>query len=70
MGDYDSALADFNRAIELSPDDSRIYIRRGLVWSKKGEGDKAIADYDKAYIINSSDPNPVKFRDGLINRGK
>ena len=68
MGDYDRALEDFGRAMELSPDNSGLYIRRGLIWSKKGEVDKAIKDYEKAHDLDPSDPNPVRFRENLLNR--
>jgi tetratricopeptide (TPR) repeat protein/predicted aspartyl protease len=46
--DYDSALADLNRATELEPDNAEYFYERGRVlWFKK-EQPKAMADFDRA----------------------
>ena len=47
-GDHDKALADFNKAIELDPNNALAYSNRGKALSKKGNDDKALADYNKA----------------------
>ena len=47
-GEYDRAIADFNEAITLSPDDAGTYYNRGIAYGEKGEYNLAIADYDKA----------------------
>ncbi len=43
--EIDSALDDFNKAIELGYDAAHAYMSRGLFYAAKGEHDKAIADY-------------------------
>ena len=48
-GDYDRALADFNKAIELQPDLADAYNNRGLAYHIKRDYDRAIADLDKAH---------------------
>ena len=46
--DLDGALADFNRAIELKPDEAALYVNRGQVkWGQK-DADGALADFNRA----------------------
>jgi tetratricopeptide (TPR) repeat protein len=46
------ALEDLSRAIELDPGNAEAYYQRGLVYSLKGETDKALADYDQACALD------------------
>ena len=46
--EYDKAIADYDKAIELDPKNATAYTNRGNAWYAKKEYDKAIADYDKA----------------------
>ncbi len=47
-GEYDKAIADYDRVIELDPEDADAYFSRGDVWDIKGEYEKAIADCSRA----------------------
>ncbi len=47
MGDYEAALEDYNRVVELEPE-AYWYNRRGLVYEEHKEFDKAVADYTRA----------------------
>ena len=51
-GDYDSALANFNQAIQLDPKLAEAYENRGSVYDSKGDHARAIADYDEALKLN------------------
>src|SRR6516165_4910804 len=51
--EHDRAIADFDRAIELNPDDAVAYDNRGYVYDAKGDQDRAIADYDKSIELDS-----------------
>jgi tetratricopeptide (TPR) repeat protein len=54
-GDYDRALENYNKAIELDPDIYQVYGNRGNIYDVKGEYEKAIADQTKALEINPRD---------------
>ena len=56
--DHEGALAAFNKALELDPDNAVVLNSRGLAYSNKGDDDRALADYDlalqKRAAINAS----------------
>ena len=53
--DYDAAIANYDRAIALEPDDADAYHNRGI--AKDGQGDYAgaIADFDRAIALDPYD---------------
>jgi tetratricopeptide (TPR) repeat protein len=53
-GQYDKAISDFNKAIDLNPKFAEAYNNRGLTYAKKGQYDKAISDFTKTIEINPS----------------
>ena len=48
LGDYKGAIADYDTAIRLKPDDAKAYNNRGIAKSDLGQYFAAIADYDTA----------------------
>ena len=64
-GAYEEAMADYNKAIELSPTLLYAYNNRGLLYSRRGEYDRAIADYSKALTAGAGMYSSRPF----INRG-
>jgi len=48
QGDYEQAIADYTKAIELDPGDAGVYYYRGFAYTDLGNYEKAIADYIKA----------------------
>jgi lipoprotein NlpI/predicted aspartyl protease len=52
QGQYDKAIADFDEAIRLNPQDALTYGNRGYAWYRKGDNDRAIADYSEAIRLN------------------
>ena len=52
LGDYKGAIADYDNAIRLKPDDAKAYNNRGLAKDELGQHFTAIADYDNAIRIN------------------
>jgi tetratricopeptide (TPR) repeat protein len=71
--DYDGALVDFNKAIELKPDDAEVYAvayqMRGFVEQVKGEYDSALADYNKAIKLKPDWAQPY-FNRGFIEEAR
>jgi len=53
--DYDKALADFNRVIELRPTYGKEYFNRAEIHYAKGDFARAIADYDQAIRTGYTD---------------
>jgi formylglycine-generating enzyme required for sulfatase activity/Flp pilus assembly protein TadD len=51
-GNYDAAIADFTKAIELDTKNFRAYDDRGIARYSKGDYDGAISDYTKAIELN------------------
>jgi tetratricopeptide (TPR) repeat protein len=65
-GDYDRAIADYTKAIELHPQNPLPYGLRGLAYNERGRGrndlsdqDRAIADYTK--MIELDPTNAVTY---------
>jgi len=61
-GEYDLAIADYNRALEIDPTDSLVYANRANAYAANGKMKEAIADYNKALEI---DPNDYKVAHDL-----
>ena len=51
MANYVRAIADYNKAISLNPDNAVAYYDRGLAYHGKDNYVRAIADYDKALSL-------------------
>lgn len=62
-GHLTKAMADFNKAIDLEPEDFQAYLNRGLAYEAQGDLSQALADYSKAVKINP------KFAWGFNDRG-
>jgi tetratricopeptide (TPR) repeat protein len=54
-GEYDLAIKDYTRAINLNKNYGRAYGNRGNAYSAKGEYDLAIEDYNQAISLNTMD---------------
>ncbi len=55
--DYDRAIADFNLALQIDPNDSLAYLYyfgRGYAYGSKRDIDRAIADYNRALQLDQS----------------
>jgi tetratricopeptide (TPR) repeat protein len=53
---YDEALVEFNKALELSPEQPGIIARVAEIYSKQGKYEEALANYEKAIELSPSDP--------------
>jgi tetratricopeptide (TPR) repeat protein len=62
-GDYDRAITDYTKAIEINPGDALAYYNRGNAYQGKGQYERAISDYNKAIELNP------KFAEAYVNLG-
>jgi len=62
IGEFDKAISDFNRAIEIDPTQAEAFFRRGMACQKKGDRKRAISDFKKALEI---EPGNERFRRAL-----
>ena len=68
-GDYDKAIQDYNRAIQLKPDYAFAFNNRGLAYSRERDYDRAIRDYDEAIRLKPDYPQAFGNR-GLAYASK
>jgi len=61
---FDKAIADFSKAIEINPNSEKAYDSRGNMYLLKGQADQAIADYSKVIALNP------KNSEAYINRAR
>ncbi len=52
LGEYDTAITDYNKAIELNPKEPDVYFSRGLAHFNKLSYTPAIADFDKVIELD------------------
>ena len=64
LGDFNRAIINFTKAIELKPDNYQAYFYRAAALDKNGNHKKAIEDYSKAIAINPY------FADAYCGRGR
>ncbi len=65
---YQSALAEFNQAIEIDPIHADAYIYRGDVKEKLEDYHGAIADYNQAIQIDSTHPKAYYRRGNVLRK--
>lgn len=63
QGNYESALLDLDRVIEINPKYDPAYNERAVIKAMNGDSLGALADFDKALYLN---PNSSGYR---LNRG-
>ena len=65
FGKFDSALREFNRAIELDPGYSPAYVGLGLVLGYSGEPDKGLVAMQKARELAQDEDQKKNAASGL-----
>jgi tetratricopeptide (TPR) repeat protein len=64
-GEYDRAIADFDKAIELDPKYAGAYNSRAMVFFTDGKPAQGLPDVEKSLELHPDDPNALDTR-GLI----
>jgi tetratricopeptide (TPR) repeat protein len=59
---FDKALTDFSKAVELAPDNPNAYVSRGIGYLWKKDYEKATMDFSKAIKLNPRDDEPYVGR--------
>ena len=62
-GQWDKAIAEYNKAIEINPSYAEAYYNRGVAYGRKGQYDQAISDCNKVIELNPS------YAKAYYNRG-
>lgn len=55
MGNYDLAIANYNRAVKIDPEEAEFYFNRGLAYDKLGLIMQTKTDYENALPLNPKD---------------
>ncbi|MDR2592497.1 MAG: tetratricopeptide repeat protein [Chitinispirillales bacterium] len=63
LSDYQGAIDDYSKAIEIDPQDAGVYFNRGIAKSELSDYKGAIEDYSKAIEIDPQDA------EAYVNRG-
>ena len=67
-GDFDSAVSDLSKAIEMNPRFGEAYYNRGVIYYRRGELDLAIPDFTEAIEINLDIPKPYYGRGSAYSK--
>ncbi|NND83000.1 MAG: tetratricopeptide repeat protein [Gammaproteobacteria bacterium] len=68
--DYEAAVKDYNRAIELSDDTAEAYVNRGNMWFLVEKYPEAIADYDRALELGLHKAHIAMLNKGMALEGQ
>jgi tetratricopeptide (TPR) repeat protein len=61
-GQYDQAISEFSKAIEIDSSIAVAYFNRGLVYLGKGQLDEALSDFNKSIEIDPRDGQAYYYR--------
>jgi tetratricopeptide (TPR) repeat protein len=65
QGDFDRAIIEFDRAIEIKPRLAQVWCHRGMARYYKGDFDRALADLNRAIELNPRDYLVYAYRAGI-----
>lgn len=54
LGNYNGAIVDFSKAIEIDPNDAVTYDYRGVAKVKRGDFSRSIIDYNKSIELDTN----------------
>ena len=66
--DFDRAISDWDKAIQLDPNFSAVYYNRGIAYANKGETQNAIADFKKVLELCSVDESLCPYAQQMLQK--
>jgi tetratricopeptide (TPR) repeat protein len=70
-GSFELALADYNKALEIKPDDTEAFSNRGNIYLTTGRYDLALADLNRALAVKPDLPVTLNSRGAVyFNQGR
>ena len=69
-GEYDEAIRNYTKAIEIESEFANAYSARGSAYSRKGEYDRAITDYNRAIELDQNFAEAYLMRGIVYDRKK
>ena len=68
MGEYDAAITDYSKAVELNPKESTIYFSRALAYFNNKNFTPAIADFDKVIELDPQEASAYFKRGAALEK--
>ncbi|MFM2433260.1 MAG: repeat-containing protein YrrB, partial [Cyanobacteriota bacterium] len=65
LGDNNGAIADYDQAIKLKPDNAEAYYNRGIARSALGDKKGAVNDYQQAADLYKQQGKTTDYEDAL-----
>jgi tetratricopeptide (TPR) repeat protein len=69
-GKYDLALADFNKALDLSPELINLHFNRGITYTNMGIYPLALQDFEKELDLNPRCVSAARYKSALLSYGR
>ena len=66
--DFDRAISDWDKAIQLDPNFSAVYYNRGIAYANRGETQNAIADFKKILELCSADEMLCPYAQQMLQK--
>src|SRR5688500_5224050 len=66
VGDHRGAIAEYTRALEISPEFAAAYVNRAIALKRIGELDAATADCNRALALNTKHTPALTVRGGIL----
>ena len=70
LGQYEKAINDYSKTLEINPTFLKVYLNRGGIYFVLNEYDRAINDYTQALKINPDYYNAYYSRAVVFNKRK
>ncbi|KAG1704064.1 hypothetical protein DVH05_006077 [Phytophthora capsici] len=70
LGLWTQTIKDLTHALQLRPEDQRLFLLRSCLHSKMGNADNALADVNRALVLHPQYTDALLLRAGIFHRGR